>query len=63
LAARRPRGRSRRARTERDIDTTFDKLAQLRPSGLVIGNDPFFNSWSERFASNNDVAAALDQSP
>ena len=36
--------------TERDIDTTFDKLAQLRPSGLVIGNDPFFNSWSERFA-------------
>ena len=35
--------------TEGDIDTTFGKLVQLRPGGLVIGNDPFFNGWSDRF--------------
>jgi putative tryptophan/tyrosine transport system substrate-binding protein len=32
------------ASTERDFDTVFATLAQLRAGGLVIGNDVFFNS-------------------
>jgi putative ABC transport system substrate-binding protein len=39
------------ASTERDINTAFANLAQLQASGLVIGNDPFFTSWSERIAA------------
>jgi putative ABC transport system substrate-binding protein len=31
-----------RASTERDFDTVFATLLQLRPSALVIGADPFF---------------------
>ena len=40
-----------RASTERDISTAFANLAPLQASGLVIGNDPFFNSWSEQLAA------------
>lgn len=32
------------ARTERDFDTVFANLVELRASGLVIGGDPIFNS-------------------
>jgi putative ABC transport system substrate-binding protein len=39
------------ASTQRDIDTVFTTLARLQASGLVIGNDPFFTSWSERLAA------------
>jgi ABC-type uncharacterized transport system substrate-binding protein len=39
------------ASTERDINTAFANLARLQASGLVIGNDPFFNSWSEQLAA------------
>ena len=39
------------ASTERDINTAFANLAPLQASGLVIGNDPFFNSWSEQLAA------------
>src|SRR5262249_32439781 len=33
-----------------DIDTAFANLVPLQASGLVIGSDPFFNSWSEQLA-------------
>jgi putative ABC transport system substrate-binding protein len=39
------------ATTERDINTAFANLARLQASGLVIGNDPFFNSWSKQLAA------------
>ena len=39
------------ASTQRDIDTAFASLARLQASGLVIGNDPFFNRWSEQLAA------------
>lgn len=32
------------AGTDRDFDTLFASLVQLRAGGLVIGGDPFFNS-------------------
>ena len=35
------------ASTERDFDTVFASLIQLRAGGLVIGGEPFFNSRSE----------------
>ena len=38
------------ASNERDFDTVFATLAQLRAAGLVIGSDAFFNSQSERLA-------------
>jgi putative tryptophan/tyrosine transport system substrate-binding protein len=34
------------ASTERDLNIVFVNLARLQVGGLVIGNDPFFNSWS-----------------
>jgi putative ABC transport system substrate-binding protein len=37
-----------RASTERDFDTVFASLVQLRAGGLVIGGEPFFNSRSEQ---------------
>jgi putative ABC transport system substrate-binding protein len=40
-----------RASTERDIDTAFATLIQLRAGGLVIGNDAFFTSRSEQLAA------------
>jgi putative tryptophan/tyrosine transport system substrate-binding protein len=39
------------ASTERDINTVFANLTRLQASGLVIGNDPFFNSWSEQLGA------------
>jgi putative ABC transport system substrate-binding protein len=39
------------ASTERDFDTVFATLAQLRISALVIGPDPFFISRSEQLAA------------
>jgi putative ABC transport system substrate-binding protein len=38
------------ASTERDFDTVFATLAQLRMGGLVIGGDPLFNSQAEQLA-------------
>jgi putative tryptophan/tyrosine transport system substrate-binding protein len=38
------------ASTERDFDTAFASLAQLRAGGLVIGADAFFVSRSEQLA-------------
>jgi putative tryptophan/tyrosine transport system substrate-binding protein len=40
------------ASTERDIDTAFATLLQLRAGALVIGSDPFFNSQAERLAAS-----------
>jgi putative ABC transport system substrate-binding protein len=39
------------ASTERDFDTVFATLVQLRAGALVIGNDAFFFSQSERLAA------------
>ena len=38
------------ASTERDLDTVFATLAQLRAGALVIGTDALFNSRSEQLA-------------
>jgi putative tryptophan/tyrosine transport system substrate-binding protein len=40
-----------RASTERDFDTVFATLVQLRVGGLVIGADAFFTSRSEQLAA------------
>jgi putative tryptophan/tyrosine transport system substrate-binding protein len=39
------------ASTEREIDTAFATLVQLRASGLVIGPDVFFNTRSQQLAA------------
>jgi len=39
------------ASTERDFDTVFATLAQLRAGGLVIGTDPFLIGRSEQLAA------------
>jgi putative ABC transport system substrate-binding protein len=39
------------ASTERDLDTTFATLTQLRAGALVICVDPLFNSLSEQVAA------------
>jgi putative ABC transport system substrate-binding protein len=39
------------ASTERDFDTVFATLVQLRAGALVIGTDPFLTSRSERLAA------------
>jgi putative ABC transport system substrate-binding protein len=39
------------ASSERDFEIVFATLAQMRAGALVIGNDPFFNSRSERLAA------------
>jgi putative ABC transport system substrate-binding protein len=40
-----------RAGTEREIDSAFETLVQLRVGGLVIGPDVFFNTRSEQLAA------------
>jgi putative ABC transport system substrate-binding protein len=40
-----------RASTERDFDSAFASLAQLRAGALVIGSDLFFTSRSEQLAA------------
>jgi putative ABC transport system substrate-binding protein len=37
--------------SERDIDTAFATLLQLRAGGLVVGTDPFFVSRSKQLAA------------
>jgi putative tryptophan/tyrosine transport system substrate-binding protein len=39
------------ASTERDFDTVFARLVQLRVGGLVIGTDSFFNTRKEQLAA------------
>jgi putative ABC transport system substrate-binding protein len=39
------------ASNERDFDTVFAKLIQLRAGALVIGPDPFFTSQSDQLAA------------
>jgi putative ABC transport system substrate-binding protein len=39
------------ASSERDFDTVFASLIQLRAGGLAIGTHPFFNSRSEQLAA------------
>jgi putative tryptophan/tyrosine transport system substrate-binding protein len=39
------------ASAAQDLDTVFATVAQLRPGGLVIGSDPFFNSQSKQLAA------------
>jgi putative ABC transport system substrate-binding protein len=39
------------ATTDNEIDDAFASLAKLRAGGLIIGNDTFFTSRSERLAS------------
>src|SRR5438132_79506 len=39
------------ASTERDLDTVFATLAQLRAGALVIGTDAMFNDWAEQLAA------------
>jgi putative tryptophan/tyrosine transport system substrate-binding protein len=39
------------AGTERDFDTVFATVAQLRMGGLVVGGDPLFNSQAEQLAA------------
>jgi putative ABC transport system substrate-binding protein len=39
------------ARTERDFDTVFANLAQLRANALVVGLDPFFSGRSEHLGA------------
>jgi putative ABC transport system substrate-binding protein len=40
-----------RASTERDFDSVFATVAQIRAGALVIGTDPFFISQSEQLAA------------
>jgi putative ABC transport system substrate-binding protein len=37
--------------TDREIDTVFARLVQLRAGGLVIGGDPFFNSRGKKLGA------------
>jgi putative ABC transport system substrate-binding protein len=39
------------ASTERDIDTVFASLAELRTGALLVGSDAFFTSRSEQLAT------------
>jgi putative ABC transport system substrate-binding protein len=39
------------ASTDRDLDTIFASLIQLRAGGLVLGGEPFFNSRSEQLGA------------
>jgi putative ABC transport system substrate-binding protein len=39
------------ASSDRDFDTVFARLVELRAGGLVIGGEPFFNSRSEQLGA------------
>jgi putative tryptophan/tyrosine transport system substrate-binding protein len=39
------------ASTDRDFDTVFERLHDLRAGGLVIGGEPFFNSRTEQLGA------------
>jgi putative ABC transport system substrate-binding protein len=39
------------ASSERDIEAAFNALVQLRAGGLLVGNDPFFNSQRGQLAA------------
>jgi putative ABC transport system substrate-binding protein len=39
------------ASTEFEFDSVFEKVARLKAGALVIGNDPFFNTSSERLGA------------
>jgi putative ABC transport system substrate-binding protein len=39
------------ASTDRELNTIFETLAQMRAGGLVIGGEPFFNSRSEQLGA------------
>jgi len=39
------------ASTDRDFDTVFARLVELRAGGLVIGGEPFFNTRSEQLGA------------
>jgi putative tryptophan/tyrosine transport system substrate-binding protein len=41
------------ASTDRDLDAVFKEVSQLRPGGLVIGGDPFFNSRTKQLGSES----------
>jgi len=52
--AARPRGLQVRilgAGTEGDFETAFASLAQLHVGGLVVGADPFFDTWREQIVA------------
>jgi putative ABC transport system substrate-binding protein len=53
------------AGTEREIDTAFAELAQLRPPGFVISGDAIYNNWSEQLAalSLRHAIPAIYQNP
>jgi putative tryptophan/tyrosine transport system substrate-binding protein len=46
-----PPGRVLHASTDRDFDTVFARLVELRAGGLVIGGEPFFNARSEQLGA------------
>jgi putative ABC transport system substrate-binding protein len=41
------------ASTDRDLDTVFARVVELRAGGLVIGGEPFFNSRSEQLGATS----------
>jgi putative tryptophan/tyrosine transport system substrate-binding protein len=43
--------RTLHASTERDLNTVFETLVQLRPGGLVVASDTFFATHSEQLAA------------
>jgi putative tryptophan/tyrosine transport system substrate-binding protein len=54
------------ASAEADINRVFTDLTRSQAGGLVIGNDPFFNSWSEQLgavALRNRVPAIYEFRP
>ena len=40
-----------KASSESEIDIAFSRLVQLQADGLVVGDDPFLNSWREQLVA------------